>query len=617
MRLWCNGSNCQEPQGANLQMKRMRATAVVIAGMWLCASIHAQQGPESLRSKIIEKKGDIRIWSKSASKMTSLSDASEIVSDKTVILDSGAMLNLTFEPFIEMHLKEKTSLGFSKLLIDRASRVIRIFCTLDKGEITVKAPPQAGHTLLFTLQTPSAIIDLSAAEMVVSAAENGTTSADVIHGAAKILPRESTLKTLLNAGSRGVVDPARQEVRLSAIEKDGVKKRAQSAKQPSIAVLSIKSTDKAKGNVEHISNALAKEFENTTSARVLFLDDLKRLLHAEGDDRLLDCFTDSCISRIGARAGVDIVIVGNLGQLGSAHILDLKMVDVLRDKLLSRASVSVSEDLGLILGELPTAIRTLVKEDTTLSSVVSKPRRAVASGAQNEPYREKLVWIFPGSFSMGSISKTGDVDELPSHRVELDGFFIDRFEVTRDEFEKVMGFNPSSAKGCGDCPATEITWQEASDYCSKQGKRLPTEAEWEYACRAGTTTQFYTGVTISADQANFYAQKPYGGSQVGVFRAKSLPVGSFEPNPWNLHDMYGNAAEWCADWYDVAYYGNTDKRNPAGPKSGKLRVVRGGSWNSDGNGLRSSNRFAFNPELRLNTIGFRCVKSDSSAAPGK
>jgi formylglycine-generating enzyme required for sulfatase activity len=235
----------------------------------------------------------------------------------------------------------------------------------------------------------------------------------------------------------------------------------------------------------------------------------------------------------------------------------------------------------------------------------------VSTAAAGDTYQEKLVWIFPGTATMGAQFATGEVDELPVHKAELDGFYMDRFEVTRDEFEKVMGFNPSSAKGCGNCPVTNVTWQEADAYCKKLGKRLPTEAEWEYACRAGTKTPFFWGVTITDEQANFDASKPYGGSPAGMFKGKVVPVGSYPPNGWNLHDMTGNVAEWCSDWYDIAYYGNSPGVNPKGPAAGKLKVVRGGSWSSDGNGLRSANRSAYNPDLRLGVIGFRCVKEDN------
>ena len=578
-------------------------------------SAYAENKPAPLRSKIIKKQGNVQLWNIKTTTRSSFEKSEDLLSGTTLSLPSDASLHLTFEPLIDFILNPSTTLSFENLLIERERGVIRIKCTMESGSVSLKAPPQAGHTLLFTLKSPAATIDVSAAEITITVDKKGTTTVEVEHGNAKVLPHNSTLKTVLNSGSRGIIYPDKPHVQLSGISDTPPRKQKKiKMKQPSIAILSVKSSDTKKENLEHISNTVAHEFEKSTNATVLFLDDIKKLLHAEGGDRLLDCFTDSCISRIGARAGVDIVIVGNLGKLGSTHILDLKMVDVLRDKMLKRTSVKVKEDLGLILNEIPGAINNLVDVDTVLTSVVTTPA-TVKDTSATPAYKEKVVWIFPGTFTMGSGNRSGEVDELPKHEVSLDGFFIDRFEVTRDEFKAVMGYDPSSSKGCGSCPVTGITWQEAATFCTKTGKRLPTEAEWEYACRAGTKTPFYTGVTISDEQANFNAQKPYGGSTIGTFRGKVIPVGSLKPNSWNLHDMYGNAAEWCFDWYDVAYYGNSPDKNPSGPQKGKLKTVRGGSWQSEGIGLRSANRTAYNPELRLHTIGFRCVKPGDEKKP--
>ncbi len=589
------------------QFRYLGAAIVFLASL----PVPAHDNPEPLRCKIIKKQGIIQLWSKTSSERLNLENSEDLESGKTLILQPEASLHLTFEPLIDLLLQPATTLSFENLLIERTSRIIRFRSTLQTGAIILKAPPQSGHTLLFSLQTPSAVIDVTTGEISVTVDPDGTTTVEVANGSAKILPHESTLKTQLNGGSRGVIVSHQSTVQISGIgDAAPPGKKTQHKQQPSIAILSVKSKTIPKENLEHISNTVAQEFSKSTEAKVLFLDEIKRLLHSEGYDRLLDCFSDSCISSIGARAGVDIVIVGNLGQLGSTHILDLKMVDVLRDRVIKRTSVSAAEDLGLILGEIPGAIQDLVKVDTVLTSVLSPPGNMEPSSTGE--YREKEVWLFPGKFRMGSASTTGEIDELPGHTVALNGFFIDRFEVTRDEFEKVMGYKPAAIKGCGNCPVTNVTWLESMDYCGKAGKKLPSEAQWEYACRAGTITPFSTGSTISADQANFNAQKPFGGSPAGTFRGKVVPVGMFPANAWRLHDMHGNAAEWCRDWYDIAYYGNSPQKNPTGPEKGTLKTVRGGSWSNDGNNLRSSNRTGYNPELRLDIIGFRCVREDST-----
>lgn len=189
---------------------------------------------------------------------------------------------------------------------------------------------------------------------------------------------------------------------------------------------------------------------------------------------------------------------------------------------------------------------------------------------------------------------------LPIHKVTLNGFYMDKYEVTKEEFEKVMGTNPSAIRGCQNCPVDNVTWVEASEYCRKAGKRLPTEAEWEYACRAGTSTPFHYGNTLSSEQANFDGKSPFGGVPQGPSKSHPVPVGLYQPNKWGLYDMHGNVAEWCSDWYDPVYYGNSEEKNPTGPRSGKLKAVRGGSWSNAGKTLRSAKRTAYNPSIRLN-----------------
>lgn len=583
--------------------------AVSFVSVLLISAVMAQKAPEELRCKIIEQNGSVKLWSKAESKMNDFNECGDLTSGKTLKLEKDASLHVTFEPLIDFFVNDETTIGFDNLLINRSNGTIRMHSTLEQGNCKLKAPPQPGHTLLFTLRTPAATVDISAAELELNVAKNGETTVKIFHGAAKVLPQGGTIKTVLHRGNKGVILPKQPDVHISTLADTGdVKARKVPMKQPSIAILSVKSKTTSNDNLEHISNSVARELEKSGKAKVLFLEDIKKLLHDEGLDRLLNCFTDSCISKIGSHAGVDIVIVGNLGKLGSTHVLDLKMVDVLRDKMLKRTSVSVKEDLGLILNKIPNAIEDLVQEDTMITNVVEGPPSS--GGGSPEEYREKVVWIFPGSFKMGSGGKSGEIDELPRHTVKLDGFFIDRFEVTKQEFKTVMGYNPTSSKGCDNCPVTNVTWKEASDFCKKAGKELPTEAQWEYAARARSKTPFATGVTITAEQANFNAQQPFEGSPVGPFRGKVVPVGSFPANNWNLLDMHGNAAEWCTDWYDANYYGNSPDTNPEGPEKGKLKVVRGGHWKSEGSALRSANRMAYNPELRLSTIGFRCVKNE-------
>jgi len=230
----------------------------------------------------------------------------------------------------------------------------------------------------------------------------------------------------------------------------------------------------------------------------------------------------------------------------------------------------------------------------------------------------KLTYIAPGKFQMGS--PKGELDREPfakgsefHHEVELTkGYYLGVYAVTQEEYETVTGKTPSyfSADGGGKAkvaglntarfPVEMVSWDDAKEFCRKlsvkEGKtyRLPSEAEWEYACRAGTTTPFHVGETISTDQANYNGERP-------------MKVGSFAPNEWGLHDMHGNVWQWCEDWYDAKYYETSPKKNPLNETAAEYRVLRGGCWNSFEWHCRSACRNASTPDDRAKHIGFRVV----------
>jgi formylglycine-generating enzyme required for sulfatase activity len=205
-----------------------------------------------------------------------------------------------------------------------------------------------------------------------------------------------------------------------------------------------------------------------------------------------------------------------------------------------------------------------------------------------------------GSFRMGATTG-GDFDEQPAHTVSISrDFFLGVYEVTQSEWKTVLGENPSWFSPTGPAradvglrdtrrhPVDHVTWHEAVEFCRRLSDlpaekqagrtyRLPTEAEWEFACRAGTTTQFSTGNELCRRQACFATTEP-------------MPVGSFPPNAWGLCDMHGNVWEWCADWYDPGYFAHSPAADPTGPPEGTGKVVRGGAWNSPVTHCRSSNR---------------------------
>ncbi|MFC1671120.1 formylglycine-generating enzyme family protein [Spirochaetota bacterium] len=214
----------------------------------------------------------------------------------------------------------------------------------------------------------------------------------------------------------------------------------------------------------------------------------------------------------------------------------------------------------------------------------------------------KFVLIRGGSFQMGSAKRRGYFSERPMHKVKVSSFWMGKFEVTQKQYKKIMGSNPSSFKGRNN-PVEQVSYYDALEFCKKFSTRygvnvrLPREAEWEYACRAGKKGAYYWGKKIN-DRYCWYNLNS---------RDETRPVGKKRPNRWGLYDMSGNVYEWCGDWYDDHYYKTSQADNPVGPEKGKSKVIRGGSWSSNKYNLRSAFRTPFNPSKKNFYIGFRLV----------
>jgi formylglycine-generating enzyme required for sulfatase activity len=205
------------------------------------------------------------------------------------------------------------------------------------------------------------------------------------------------------------------------------------------------------------------------------------------------------------------------------------------------------------------------------------------------------------------------------HRVTLSkGFWLTIHPVTQACWDKIAQWNPSSHKGAN--LPVEVSWALCITFLhvlsEREGHtyRLPTEAEWEYACRAGTTTPFYFVQTISTDQANYDGRSPYGGGKKGKFRKKTTPVGSFPQNAWGLYDMHGNIREWVRDWAG-GKYPRGEIVDPQGPPKGETRVLRGGGFGYPAWLIRSAVRDWINPSLPSPTIGFRVLLREHSPRP--
>jgi formylglycine-generating enzyme required for sulfatase activity len=257
-----------------------------------------------------------------------------------------------------------------------------------------------------------------------------------------------------------------------------------------------------------------------------------------------------------------------------------------------------------------------------------------------------MVRLEGGTFTMGSpvneVDRRG-YDEI-QHQVTVSAFYMGKYEVTQAEYEAVIGSNPSYFKGA-QLPVERVSWYDAIEYCNKwseqegltpaytvnkfssdpnntsdsdnvrwtvtwnkaaNGYRLPTETEWEYACRALTRTPFSTGNNITTSQANYDGNYPYNNNSKGTYQGKTTNVGIFLPNSWGLYDMHGNVWEWCWDWYGS--YSTETQTDPTGAASGSARVLRGGSWYDYARILRSAYRDNGTPSDRDSRSGFRVVR---------
>lgn len=223
----------------------------------------------------------------------------------------------------------------------------------------------------------------------------------------------------------------------------------------------------------------------------------------------------------------------------------------------------------------------------------------------------KFVWIPPGMFMMGSPKEEKKRYKAETqHKVKLTkGFYMGVYTVTQEEWQAVMGSNPSFFKGEKKLPVEMVSWNDCQTFIKKlrvkdkRLYRLPTEAEWEYCCRAGTKTPFHFGETISTEQVNYNGNNVYGNGKKGVYRKKTTPVGSFPANAWGLHDMHGNVWEWCQEIYGE--YPQMDVVDPQGTEKGEFRVLRGGSWLNSPALCRSAYRDGMQPGLRYRNFGFR------------
>ncbi|MBO1044108.1 formylglycine-generating enzyme family protein [Aphanizomenon flos-aquae UKL13-PB] len=231
-----------------------------------------------------------------------------------------------------------------------------------------------------------------------------------------------------------------------------------------------------------------------------------------------------------------------------------------------------------------------------------------------------MVQIPGGSFMMGSpASEKGRTqDESPQHQVNVPAFSMGKFVVTQEQYQQIMGNNPShfTEKGAKR-PVEQVSWNNAVEFCQKLSEktgreyRLPSEAEWEYACRAGTTTPFHFGETITTELANYNGTSIYASEPKGKHLQRTTDVGIFPPNAFGLYDMHGNVWEWCQDDWHNNYIDAPKDGSGWTSRSGNTKLLRGGSWDDGPGNCRSAYRYNYYLAY-YNDIGFRVVCSGAA-----
>ncbi|MDR0683572.1 MAG: SUMF1/EgtB/PvdO family nonheme iron enzyme [Spirochaetaceae bacterium] len=403
--------------------------------------------------------------------------------------------------------------------------------------------------------------------------------------------------------------------------------RLDTAALPGLAVLpfAIPSGVNAQ-DAELLAQLLATEIANSGKYAVLPRTQTIRTAMAEQEIQRSGITDPDSIKAIGQATNARYVLSGNVRSLGSRNMF---MVSILNIEKASQERGNQIEYRDITDG-------------LQLMAELSYLLTGVRSG-ETAAFQENFVKIEGGTFTMGSPLSEPDRDanETP-HQVTVSGFYLGKYEVTQKEYEEVTGINPGAFKNSA-LPVEQVSWYDAVEYCNKRsereglvpaytihktrfdpnntnsndavawlvtwnrsanGYRLPTEAEWEYACRAGTATPFNTGGTITG-AANYNGVYPATASGP-AYPAKTVPVGTYPANKWGLSDMHGNVWEWCWDWFGD--YGEESQADLGGPAAGIYRVIRGGGWYGYAPHLRSAARLSLSPSSRASYLGFRVAR---------
>ena len=417
--------------------------------------------------------------------------------------------------------------------------------------------------------------------------------------------------------------------------------------KPTAAVMDLEAKEGVSAGVAaSLSDYLRVQLVNTQKFDIVTRENMEEVLK-EQKFQLSGCTSRECVVQVGQLLGVRRMFAGVITKIGATYVVTLKIIDVESGKIgkaETEECAKCEEDALLV------SMRNIANKITGLpvkEGVNIQPAQSVQAG-KNEIIWEKdgsaMVLIPAGEFLMGSPEGEGEADEHPQHKVYLDAYYIDKYEVTNQQFAKflnewgkdtdengqkmiyenewgikkvaadfsktrqLLGWEP--AKGYETYPVINVTWYGGNQYAKWAGKRLPTEAEWEKACRG---PQESSGATFRRTTKYCYGNEENKLNEYAWYSAnsgsKTHPVGAKEPNTWGVYDMHGNVWEWCSDWYDENYYKNAFYKNPQGPDKGGYRVIRGGSWDIGAVYCRSVNRGGNNPDNGWYNNGFRCAAS--------
>ena len=366
-----------------------------------------------------------------------------------------------------------------------------------------------------------------------------------------------------------------------------------------LAVMDLKCTKGiAKEECTALTDLVIGEIVKAKKYRVIDRANRDKILGEVGFQQT-GCVEGSCVVEAGRILGVGKIVVGSVSKIGTTFMVNLQLINV------ETAEVEVTARERCANCKTEQLIDTVINAGRKLMGQAPAPKPS--GETKPKPSSAKvgeMVKVPAGEFTMGSDS--GGSDEKPVHRVYLDEFYIDKYEVTNEQYNQCVSAGTCSGNkkynGFTDPrqPVVGVNWSQADTYCKWAKKRLPTEAEWEKAARGTDGRTYPWGEGIDCTKANY--------SKCG--HKKTKPVGSYPSgaSPYGAMDMAGNVLEWCSDWYGKKYYRNSPNRNPKGPGSGRLRVLRGGGWINSPYGIRASNRGWLNPTSWDNSLGFRCAR---------